>query len=89
MKKSLLQVLFLFLVATLYSQTYSEYQQKVAECFSKQNYKCAEENLLATINIVDDDFSNLYLLYTNRASLKRKLEVTICDLQNLLLLING
>ncbi len=72
MKKNLLLVLFLFLVASLYSQTFSEYQQKVAECFSKQNYKCAEENILATISIVDDEFSNLYLQYTNLGTAQRR-----------------
>jgi tetratricopeptide (TPR) repeat protein len=71
--KKLTFIISIFTALNLNAQTIDDYQQKLSECFSKGDYKCAEENALASIAIADKDFNNLYLLYSNLGTIQRRL----------------
>jgi len=73
MKKiSIVFSMIFYVLHSLMAQSYDDYQQKVSECFSKKNYKCAEENLQASIQLVGEDFGNIYLLYSNLGTAQRR-----------------
>lgn len=73
MKKLSFIIISLLAALNLQAQTIDEYQQKLAECFSTGDYKCAEENALASISIADENYSKLYLLYANLGTIQRRL----------------
>ena len=54
-------------------QTAKDYDQKASECFSKKDYKCVIENIKAEINLVGDNYGDLYLLYANLGTAQRRL----------------
>ena len=72
MKQLILFSLIILFTINANAQSIKEYEQKIAECWSMENYKCAEENTLALIKFVGEDYGRLYLLYANLGTVQRR-----------------